>query len=302
MSRDGSIVIIGRQGQLAQELAALDWSRAYRPVFLGRSDIDLFSATAARTYLAALQPRALINAAAYSHVDLAEQETEACWRLNALLPAQLTSIAGSLGIPLLHVSSDYVFDGTSTSPYAETAQAAPLSTYGVSKRAGEAAVLTARTSKLVVRSAWLFGRHGSNFLKRILARATMSPGGALSVVDDQIGSPTPAAALAAILQTLAVDLIEGKDLPPILHVAGKPEASWHDFARQILLTWAEAGQLGDPPALHRISASSYAAAARRPAYSVLDCRLSESLGYVPPDWRLALQSLARSWAVERIAA
>lgn len=300
--RDGNIVIIGRHGQLAQELAGLDWSSTGRPHFLGRLDIDLFSTAAARAQLAALQPRAVINAAAYSHVDLAEQETEKCWHLNAALPAQLASITGALGIPLLHVSSDYVFDGSSQLPYAETVPTAPISVYGISKRAGEAAVLASHASSLVVRSAWLFGRYGSNFLKRILTKAATAPGSTLRVVDDQIGSPTPAAALAAILQKVAVDLIDGKVLPPILHIAGTPEANWHEVARQILLIWAAAGHLCDLPDLRRISTSSYPTPARRPAYSALDCGLAESLGYVLPDWRMALQSLANSWPAERIAA
>jgi dTDP-4-dehydrorhamnose reductase len=297
-----TILVIGRNGQLARELAACSWSGAVNPVFLGRNDICLASTLTARRQITALGPAAIINTAAFSRVDAAEAAADACWELNARLPARLAGIAGSLDVPLLHVSTDYVFAGDATAPYDETAPAKPLSTYGFAKEAGERAVVASAGRALVVRSAWLFGIHGDNVLTRILARCHQLSGATLHMVDDQIGSPTPAAALAGLLQALALELIGNRrPLPRLLHFAGQPQSSWHGFAEAVLDAWSHAGHFALRPALAAIPASAYPTPARRPAFSALDCRAAAALGYPPPDWRAALNRLAGIWAERRAA-
>ncbi|WP_374367370.1 dTDP-4-dehydrorhamnose reductase [Dongia sp.] len=306
MKSDGiqgrNVVVIGRHGQLARELADLDWPRHCLPHFLGRGEIDLFSPIAARSEIAALRPAVIINTAAFAGVDQAELEIDVAWRLNAALPAQLGAIAAALDVPLLHVSSDYVFAGDQTLPYDEDAGAAPLSTYGLSKHAGESAVLSSGARVLVIRSAWLFGRHGRNFLKTILNKAKADSTEPLRVVDDQLGSPTPASALAAMLRDAALDMASGRTMPPILHFAGSPASTWHYFAAAILDAYHATGYLSSRPALQAIATTAYASAARRPACSALDSRRAAALGYAPPDWRQAVTSLAAAWRAERRAA
>lgn len=297
-----SVVVIGRHGQLARELAGLDWPEHCLPHFLGRAEIDLFSLVAARSELASLRPAAIINTAAYAGVDRAESEIEAAWHLNATLPAQLGAIAAALDIPLVHVSSDYVFSGDHARPYDEDAETAPLSVYGLSKRAGESAVLASGARALVIRSAWLFGRHGHNFLKAILAKAQVAPDDALRVVDDQLGSPTPTLALAAMLRDVALDMAAGRALPTILHFAGTPAITWHGFAATILDAYHAAGHLPIRINPQPIPTGAYPSAARRPAYSVLDTGRADALGYAAPDWRQAITSLANTWTTERKAA
>lgn len=300
MSKVPNIVVIGRQGQLARELAALEWPAPYRPHFLGRQEIDIFAPARALAAIAELKPVALVNAAAFSGVDQAEREPTACWRLNALLPARLAGIAARLDMPLVHVSTDYVFDNPHRVPLAEGDATAPRSTYGLSKLAGEDAIRARQIRALILRGAWLFGRHGGNFVKSILAQA--QSGSPLRVVDDQVGSPTPAAGFAAILRDLTLDLVAGRDLPPLLHVAGGPKASWYDFAAAILAAFRESGVLTKEAELQPVSSIAYQRAASRPGYSVLDCSLAQSLGISLPDWRKALSDLATHWPPERQAA
>lgn len=292
MNRTRSIVVIGRHGQLARELAALTWPRDCLPHFLGRGEIDLFSPTLARNQLSALRPLAIINTAAYTAVDAAETEPELAHLLNAELPFHLGNLALHLDIPLLHVSSDYVFDGSAGAPYPESTVPRALSLYGRTKLAGDIALLDSAADVVVVRSAWLFGWQGHNFMKTILARAAASP--TLRVVNDQIGSPTPATILAATLRDLALDLVAGKPLPRLLHFAGFPATSWHDFAAAILQAFHDAGHLAGLPQLQAIASCEYPALARRPAMSVLDSGLAARLGYPTPDWRAALAALARN--------
>lgn len=300
MNKKQHIVVIGRQGQIARELADLDWPAQYPPSFLGRREIDIFSPATALATIAEQKPVAIVNAAAYAGVDRAEQEPNACWRLNTLLPARLAGFAQKLDVPLLHLSTDYVFGGLDRVPQPEDAPTAPRSSYGLSKLAGEEAIVARGGRALIVRSAWLFGRHGHNFLKTILAKA--ASGETLRVVDDQIGSPTPAANLAGILRDLALDLVAGRELPTLLHVAGGPKASWHQFAAAILENFRASGRLNSMPELVAVPTVANPRPAPRPLYSALDCGRAESLGIALPDWQAALKDLAADWPVERQAA
>jgi len=293
------VVIIGRHGQLARELADLAWPTHVAPHFLGREVIDPADLKAAGGLIAAVRPAAIINAAAFTAVDLAESQPAAASALNTDLPAGLAHIAASLGIPFVHFSSDYVFAGNASRPYREDDRAEPASIYGQSKLAGEQAVLKSGARATILRSAGLFGRHGQNFLKTMIARAgNPQP---VTMVSDQVHTPTPAAALATIAQRVVIDLIGGRDLPPLLHLTGQPAVTWLDFTDAIFEELRLAGTTS-LPTLQPISLQELSRPAPRPRFSALDCSLATSLGLGAPDWRAALPTLIRALAEERIAA
>ena len=295
------IVVIGRHGQLARELADLPWSDDLRPHFLGRSEIDLFDVEALLARLRILRPVAVINTAAHTAVDLCESEPDLAQHLNCTLPATLAHAARQIGIPFVHVSTDYVFAGDRRLAYSEADQTAPLSVYAQSKLAGEQAVLASGATALVVRSAGLFGRHGQNFLKTILAKARAGQVQPIRMVMDQVSTPTPAAALAAALQRMALDLAKGRTLPQLLHFTGQPAVSWLDFTAAILAALSRINTAPTPD-LIPIRLDDVSRAAMRPLFSALDCSLARQLGYPPPDWRAALDPLVAGLIQERIAA
>jgi dTDP-4-dehydrorhamnose reductase len=294
-----NVAIIGRNGQLARELADLSWPADLRPHFLGRGEINLFDMAAVEAILIALRPIAIVNAAAYTAVDLAESEPVLAGALNTDVPAGLAEIAARMGIPLLHVSTDYVFAGAAETPRHEDDATAPVSVYGQTKLAGEQAILTRGANAVILRSAGLFGRHGLNFLKAMIARSRDPQ--PFSMVADQIHTPTPAAALAAIVQRMTIDLASGRPLPPIIHMAGAQPVSWFDFAGSIFAGLRTVG-FAHVPALRPISLAELARPAPRPRYSALDCNLAQSLGYDIPDWQAALPALIPALIGERIAA
>ncbi len=294
------IAIIGREGQLARELADLAWPAHLKPRFFGRGEINLFDAGDIYARLAPHAPFAIINSAAHTGVDAAETEFELAYQLNAEAPARLAAAAQLLDAPLIHVSTDYVFAGTAERPYREADATAPQSVYGQSKLAGERALALSPARTLTVRSASLFGRHGNNFLQAIRRRLA-DPATPIRMVADQVMSPTPASALAATLLRMAIDLAAGKKLPPLLHFAGAPAASWFDFTAAILEAFAT-NAAGPLPELHPARLADLGRPAPRPRMSALDCTLAASLGYAAPDWRASLPALVGAWNAERIAA
>ncbi|WP_374650939.1 dTDP-4-dehydrorhamnose reductase [Dongia sp.] len=294
-----TVAVIGRNGQLARELADLEWPTGIRPRFLGKGEINLFDAGDIYAQLATLEPIAIVNTAAHTAVDLAQSEPVLATQLNAEAPAYIAAAADLLEIPFLHVSSDYVFSGSQQAAYGEDDATRPLSVYGQSKLAGEKALLASGVRCLIVRSAGLFGRHGQNILKTVLRRASGPL--PLAMVADQVSTPTPAAALARILQSLAFDLAQGRALPSHLHIAGQPAVSWFDFAAAAFAALSEAGY-SPPCQLAPMRLADLGRPAPRPRNSALDCRLAESLGYTMPDWRAALPALVTQLGKERAAA
>lgn len=294
------IVIFGRNGQLARELADLAWPADIRPCFLGRGEVDILASSDVARQLSALAPVAAINTAAFTAVDAAQGEPFLAQQLNAEAPAVIAGAARKLGIPLVHISTDYVFSGTAGRAYREGDATAPLSIYGQTKLAGEVAVRESGTRAVTVRSASLFGRHGQNFLKAILAKAEL-PGARINMVADQVCSPTPAAGLARLVQRIALDLAAGRTLPACLHIAGGPTASWFDFTRAILDAGRCAGINGDAT-LTPMKLCDLARPAPRPLNSALDCSLATSLGFAVPDWRAALPGLVAGLINRREAA
>jgi dTDP-4-dehydrorhamnose reductase len=275
-------LIFGTSGQLGIELAR----RAPEGVTvaaLGRDRADLTDPAACAAAIEATDADMIINAAAYTAVDQAESDRDTAFLVNAEAPGAMARAAATRGLPFLHVSTDYVFDGSGTRPWAENDPVAPLGVYGESKLAGERAVAAAGGGHVILRTAWVFSAHGKNFLKTMLRVGAGRDG--LSVVDDQRGGPTAASDIADALWTITAAFQNGKGQSGIFHFAGTPSVSWADFAEAIF------AQASSPkkPQIKRIPTSDYPTPAKRPANSTLDCsRIRAVYGIEQPDWRKSL--------------
>ncbi len=287
MATPADILVIGKAGQLAQELQALEWPAALRPAYRGRPDLDLLDPRRIEVVLAERPWAAVINTAAYTEVDRAESESDAAFALNAEAPGELARRCAARGLPLLHVSTDYVFDGRKAEGYVETDPVAPASVYGRSKEAGERAIAAAGGPHVILRSSWLYGPYGKNFLLTMLRLGAQDR--SLGVVDDQRGCPTPAHEVGRALIAVAAALVSGGAQEyGVFHFATAGETSWCGFAAAI---FREAAARGRPIAarLQPITTAAYGAPAPRPLNSVLDTsRLARAYGIVPPAWPAAL--------------
>lgn len=282
------LVVIGHTGQVSRELRLVQMPPQWRMTSLDRSRIDLADPVNFRAIIEPLKPDVIINAAGYTAVDKAEEEQDLAMQVNGQAPGQLGRIAAELDIPFLHVSTDYVFDGTATLPYTELDQPAPLNVYGRSKLAGETAVLETGARAIVLRTSWVFSPFGQNFVKTMLRLGASRDH--LSIVCDQRGGPTPAHDIAVTLLTLARHLVNAQQTHTgIFHYSGHPSTSWADFAGAI---FAGADWLTRKPEISFITTSDYPTPAPRPLFSLLDCsKLHRHYGIEQPDWR---QGLART--------
>lgn len=283
-----TILVLGRSGQLASALADRGQGSV---VAIGRPDVDLTVAEASQRLLDAVHPAAVINAAAYTAVDRAEREPELAFALNRDGPAALAKACARAGVPLIHISTDCVFDGAKDAPYHEADTPHPLNIYGASKRAGERAVLDALPSALIVRTSWVFGGHGENFVTRLLAWARGRD--SLTIVGDQRGKPTYAPALAEALLVFARGMIAGSAAGGLMHLAGETALSRAEQAQIILDLARERG--GPSAKVTPIPTSAHPTAARRPLNAVLDCTLAArrgiALGPFRHDVEIALDCL-----------
>lgn len=270
-----TVLVFGQTGQVAQELAR----RAPDAVYLGRGQADLSDPAACTAAIRAHAPEVVINAAAYTAVDRAETDEAAALQVNGAAPGAMAQACADLGIPFLHVSTDYVFDGSGTAPWKPEDPVAPLGAYGRSKLAGEQAVRAAGARHVILRTSWVFSAHGANFVKTMLRLGADRP--ALRVVADQIGGPTPAGGIAAALLTMADALRQGA-AGGTYHYAGAPDTSWACFARE---TFAQAGLA---VTVEDIPTEAYPTPARRPLNSRLDCATLADFGIARPDWQRAL--------------
>ncbi len=267
------LLVFGKTGQVARELQRL----APDATYLGRDEADLMNPAACAAAIAASDADAVINAAAWTAVDKAETEEVAATVVNGDAPAAMAGAAAAKAIPFLHISTDYVFDGTGDQPFAPDHPAGPLGAYGRSKLVGEEGVRAANGTHLILRTSWVVSAHGANFVKTMLRLGTERE--SLNVVADQIGGPTPAAAIAQALLTAAKAMTQGA-AGGTHHFSGTPDTSWADFARAIM---AE-GNL--PCQIHDIPTSEYPTPAKRPLNSRLDCRaFTAAFGIPRPDWR-----------------
>ena len=271
------IVIIGESGQLAQSLGKLRWPAGGKLAFVGRRKLPALPDVGVHGAIEGLKPDLVLNAAAYTAVDRAESEPQAASTLNAALPRALAKACRDLDIPLVHVSTDYVFDGEKRLPYLETDVPNPLSVYGKTKLDGDHNVEQAGLRRwAILRASWVVSEIGESFPVKLLRRARA--GEALRVVDDQRGCPTAAGELARAMQTIGLRLLDDDPAARgLFNFCGATEMSWHGFAEK-LLTAAEALGL-TRPSLQAISSAELKAPARRPAYSVLSCaRIERACG------------------------
>lgn len=274
------ILVFGKNGQVATELA-----RQADVTALGRAEVDLMHPGAAQAAIMAHAPTLVINAAAYTAVDQAEEDEPAALRLNAEAPGEMARTCAAIGIPFLHVSTDYVFDGTGTAPWQETDPVAPLGAYGRTKLAGEEAVRATGGNHVILRTSWVFSSHGANFVKTMLRLSETRD--ALSVVADQIGGPTPAADIAATLLKMGRQMQAGTG-GGTYHYAGQPAVSWADFAGAIF------AQAGRAVTITDIPSSDYPTPAKRPLNSRLDCsKLKTDFNITAPDWKAGLQAVLK---------
>lgn len=288
-----SILVTGAGGQLGRELALrLGPDEA---VCLPRAGLDLTDPAAVHAALASRRPKVVINAAAYTAVDRAETERDRAFAANAEAPAVLARACAQTGAALLHVSTDYVFNGENRRPWREDDATGPINVYGASKLAGEQAIQDALPRHLIVRTAWLFGAHGPNFVRTVLRLARER--GALRIVSDQTGSPTWTGHLAEALITLARRIVQG-DSPTwgVYHYAGAPATSWHGFAEAIVREAVAQELLPAAVPVAPIASADFPTPARRPAWSVLDgARMTATFGLAPPDWRIGLAQTLAVW-------
>lgn len=281
-----NLLVLGAGGQVGHELRRGPAPAGFAVVAHDRTQTDIADHAAVARAFAAVQPAAVVNAAAYTAVDRAEDEQDAAYRANAAGPAVLAQACAAAAVPLVHVSTDYVFDGTKPGPYCEADAVSPLGSYGASKEAGERALRAAWHRHVILRTAWVFGAHGHNFVRTMLRLGAERQH--LAVVDDQRGSPTAAADIARALLAIAARLVQDADAPTgTYHYAGVPAVTWNGFAAAI---FASAARHGRPaPTLAAITTAEYPTRARRPANSVLDCgKLRRDYAIAAPDWRPAL--------------
>ncbi len=269
------LLVFGRTGQVARELAAL----APDARFLGRDQADLADPQACANAIG--NATAVINAAAYTAVDQAQSDPQMAHRINADAPAAMALACRMRDIPFLHISSDYVFSGQGSAPRAEDAATDPLNVYGASKLAGERAVMEQGGQSAILRTSWVFSGHGRNFVTTMLRLGASRD--SISVVDDQVGGPTPAADIAAALLTMAAAMHDDPSKGGIFHLSGAPDISWAGFATQIFHDAGLSCRV-DP-----IPTADYPTPAPRPLNSRLECsRIRRAFGIERPDWRQAL--------------
>lgn len=277
-----TLLVLGRTGQVATELAR------HNPeaVFLGRAAADLSDPEACAAAIREHHPAVVINAAAYTAVDRAEEEEALATMINGAAPGAMAQACAELGIPFVQISTDYVFAGVGTQPFSPQDPTGPLGAYGRSKLAGEDAVRAAGGTHAILRTSWVFSAHGNNFLKTMLRLAQTRDH--LSVVGDQIGGPTPASGIAAACLSIADGLRADPGKTGTYHYTGAPDVSWAGFAREI---FAAAGQA---VTVEEIPTAEYPTPAARPLNSRLDCTtLKAQFGIARPDWVAATHDIVK---------
>ena len=279
-------LVVGANGQLGRCMMELLESRATNCVALTHHQLDITDSAAVEKLFNDLQPTIVLNAAAWTAVDDAENHEEIALRVNALGPANLAKSSSMVGSRLVHVSTDYVFNGQANAPYTITSPTEPMNAYGRTKLAGENAIRKFKNGdSCIVRTAWLYSEYGKNFAKTMTVRALR--GEAVRVVDDQLGQPTSAHDVAQLI----LDISQLKEMPLIVHGTNTGQSTWFQFAQEIYL------QLGADPALvSPVNTSTFPTVAKRPAYSVLDHSEFPAWGLQPmQNWQVGLSD-----SIERI--
>ncbi|MCD1617398.1 dTDP-4-dehydrorhamnose reductase [Salipiger manganoxidans] len=273
------IMVFGKTGQVACEV-----QRQAQVNALGRDEADLADPADCAEAIRAEAPDVVINAAAYTAVDRAETEEDLARVINAEAPGAMARACADLGIPFIHISTDYVFDGAGETPFAPDHPTGPLGAYGRTKLAGEEAVRAAGGVHAIFRTSWVVSAHGSNFVKTMLRLGAERD--RLTIVADQVGGPTPAADIAALCLAAAAQLVEDPDKTGTYHISGGPDVSWADFAREIFAQAGISCEVADIPS------SDYPTPAKRPQNSRMENRATEAVfGVARPDWRAGLSRI-----------
>ena len=292
------IVVTGRHGQVARALTEAGPQLNVEIVPLGRPELDLGVPETIGFALTAAAPDIIVNAAAYTAVDQAEQEPERADAINATGAGIVAAAARSLGVPIIHLSTDYVFDGFKATPYSEADEVAPAGVYGASKLAGEQAVAVMAFDHVILRTAWVYAPYGKNFVRTMIALGQTRD--EVRVVADQWGCPTYAPDIATAIITIARNLLSNPDNPELrglFNLAGNGETSWADFALAIFAILRAKGMRA--PVVIPITTADYPTAARRPANSRLECgKLARLHGIRLPAWQDSLRTCLERLTVE----
>lgn len=286
------VLITGAVGQVGSELVKLA-PADFEVVGYNSSELDITNSQQVQQIVAEQAPALIINAAAYTAVDKAESDVERAYAVNETGVKNLAQAALAMGIPVFHISTDYVFDGTATEPYKETDPVGPSGVYGASKLAGEQLLANSGVKHIILRTSWVFGAEGNNFVKTMLRLGKERD--TLGVVADQYGCPTSAASIANVLWQLAQKYTEEGELPwGIYHFSNTPATTWHGFACEIFKQAVEAGFLERAPVVNPIKTSDYPTPAKRPAWSVMNCsNLVNLLGSAVPGWQQELSAVLK---------
>lgn len=279
------ILLTGANGQLGSEIRqrVAQMTAAYNLEPTDQATLDICDLAQVEAAVAAFKPDVIVNAAAYTAVDKAESERDIAFAVNAIGPENLALAASQAGIRLIHISTDYVFNGDNCKPWQPDDPVGPINVYGESKLAGEQSVLKALPNALVIRTAWVYSRHGQNFVKTMIR--LMNERDSLGIIADQVGTPTHAGRLAEIV----LSAVDQPTLSGIYHWTDAGVASWYDFAQAIYEAGSKVGLITSACQLKPISTQDYPTPATRPCYSVMDCsRSREDLGHAR-HWREQLQ-------------
>ena len=285
------ILLFGGSGQLAQELVRLASARGIALTALTHAEVDIADSTAVAAAFAKHRPALAINAAAYTKVDLAETEVEQARHGNEIGPAVLAESCHATDVPLVHLSTDYVFDGTKSSAYTETDQIHPINVYGLTKAAGEDSIRRRLRRHIMLRTGWVYGEFGHNFLKTVVRLASTRE--ELRIVSDQTGTPTSTRTLAEAILRMAPRLLNRENIWGTYHFTATGMTTWHGFATRIVA--AQAPLTGRNPKVTAITSAEYSTPARRPANSVLDCsRFVQVFGFRADPWAEQVDAVTRA--------
>lgn len=278
-----NILVTGANGQLGSELRKIGFSALDEVFYTDVAELDITDYAAVEKFVKDNEIDTIINCAAYTAVDKAEEEPELAAKINTEAVSNLARAAAKEGCLLIHISTDYVFDGTGTKPYSEKDKPCPVSVYGRTKLAGEEAILKSRCFHIIIRTAWLYSSFGNNFVKTILRLAAERP--EINVVSDQIGSPTYAGDLAAAIVAI-MDSEERIEHEGIYHYSNEGVCSWYDFAAEIVRL------SGKECRVKPVTTADYPTKTQRPAYSVLDkSKIKKTFGIEIPEWKDALAKM-----------
>jgi len=292
------ILITGSTGQVGSALMALSIKKGLHAIGTTHKQLNITDDESVEYYISKYNPSLVINAAAYTDVDKAEEDIDNAFLVNKIAVANLARACQKKEIPLLHISTDYIFSGDKTIPYTELDDANPESIYGDSKLAGEKEIQRFLDKYIILRTSWVFSSVGKNFPKSILHLARERE--SLSIVDDQFGGPTWAGDIAKVLMDIADNYLQKKNMHwGVYHYSGAPVTNWFEFAKEIMNRAKTLNIIDSMPGLLAIPSEAYPALAGRPKYAVLDCsKISQTYGINQVDWHIGLDKVLAEWKTQ----